>query len=555
MARARLQEFTKATIGACAFLALRVGQLEAEVADALSESHKTTDHDEKIRWLEKWNADKKALAAARQELATCRSGNQPPPKVYVRREIWGLESAGPFDPITLAYAQAVRTLQGRAVTNPTSWAYQAAIHGTYRAQIPGAPWNACQHAGWFFLPWHRMYLYFFERIVRKAVLDAGGPADFALPYWNYDRPSPGNSLPIAFRTATLPDGSANPLYLASPLRATNIMNGWGMPSTVTSPAGALADPDFTSPIAMSSFGGGAVGPAHFDGATGAVENTPHNVIHGTIGGFGNLPNCQSALMSDPNCAALDPIFWLHHGNIDRLWNVWRSMSGHLNPTQANWLNQSFEFRDENGAPVTLTGAEVLDTASQLDYIYDDQLRIRIPRPPLAPKAVELQMSPPPPPELAAATEKPIVLTGAAVSTRLRVPAGSAGALADSVPSGRRLFLNVEDIEADANPGVAYGVYLETPEGDRHVGNIALFGIEEMNRAERPHAGPPGFRHTFDITAVAQELSAKGLWSAADPRVKLEPIQLIPPPDAPADAVAEPISHPPVRIGRVSLFVA
>ena len=30
--------------------------------------------------------------------------------------------------------------------------------------------------------------------IRKAVLDAGGPADFALPYWNYDRPFPGNTL-------------------------------------------------------------------------------------------------------------------------------------------------------------------------------------------------------------------------------------------------------------------------------------------------------------------------------------------------------------------------
>ena len=54
----------------------------------------------------------------------------------------------------------------------------------------------CQHQGWFFLPWHRMYLYFFERIVRAAVVEAGGPADFALPYWNYDKPFPGNTIPI-----------------------------------------------------------------------------------------------------------------------------------------------------------------------------------------------------------------------------------------------------------------------------------------------------------------------------------------------------------------------
>jgi Common central domain of tyrosinase len=113
-----------------------------------------------------------------------------PPSTYVRREVWGLEATTIFDPITLAYAKAIKVMQARPASDPTSWAWQAAVHGTFAAPPPGANWNACQHQGWFFLSWHRMYLYFFERIVRKAVLDAGGPADFALMYWNYDRPFP-----------------------------------------------------------------------------------------------------------------------------------------------------------------------------------------------------------------------------------------------------------------------------------------------------------------------------------------------------------------------------
>ena len=32
-------------------------------------------------------------------------------------------------------------------------------------------------------------------------------------------------------------------------------------------------------------------------------------------------------------AGLDPLFWLHHANIDRLWEVWLSLdSGHVNPS-------------------------------------------------------------------------------------------------------------------------------------------------------------------------------------------------------------------------------
>jgi hypothetical protein len=95
-------------------------------------------------------------------------------------------------------------MQARPRNDPTSWAFQAAIHGAYAAPPPGADWNQCQHQGWFFLPWHRMYLYFFERIVRAAVLAAGGPADFAIPYWNYDKPFPGNTIPIGFPRGRCP---------------------------------------------------------------------------------------------------------------------------------------------------------------------------------------------------------------------------------------------------------------------------------------------------------------------------------------------------------------
>src|SRR5918999_5772593 len=135
------------------------------------------------------------------------------PNPSSRGEIWALESDEPFDPVTLAYANAVKVMQERSADDPTSWAFQGAIHGAYAAPPPGAAWNMCQHQGWFFLPWHRMYLHFFERIVRAAVLEAGGPEDFAIPYWNYDKASPGNTIPLGFRTDELPDGTENPLCL------------------------------------------------------------------------------------------------------------------------------------------------------------------------------------------------------------------------------------------------------------------------------------------------------------------------------------------------------
>jgi len=482
----------------------------------------------------------------------------PMAEMFVRREAWALESADTFDPITLAYAKAVQVMQARPASDPTSWTYQAAIHATFAAPPPGANWNDCQHQSWFFLPWHRMYLYYFERIVRKAVIDAGGPAEFALPYWNYDQPFPGNSLPPAFRTPTLPDGTANPLFVPSPRRSAGLMAGGQVPATATSSTVAMSMTDFSSPPQLLSFGGGRVGPAHFGGALGALESTPHNVMHPTIGGASS-GQCQGGLMTDPRCAALDPIFWLHHANIDRLWNRWLALGGgRANPSEAGWLTQTFVFHDETGAQVTLSGADVVDSAAQLGYVYDD-----VPAPSeRMPEMAAMPSGPSQPPELAAASEEPLELAGTTASVALTVP-GSAQSLAEAASDQeRRVLVNVEDIEADRDPGLAYAVYLDVP-GDphrerRHIGNVSFFGIETMNDPDRPHDGAPGFRHTFDATEVVKALKEQNLWDPASMTVTFEPIRVLPPPGESLAAEAEAEASapvPPVRIGRVSLFVA
>ena len=90
-------------------------------------------------------------------------------------------------------------MSARPITYPTSWRYQAAIHDYIRTRDPLAVngetmpssadqtkyWRQCQHGSWFFLPWHRGYLAYFEQIVRAEIVRQGGPADWALPYWNY----------------------------------------------------------------------------------------------------------------------------------------------------------------------------------------------------------------------------------------------------------------------------------------------------------------------------------------------------------------------------------
>jgi tyrosinase len=203
-----------------------------------------------------------------------------------------------------------------------------------------------------------MYLYFFEQIVRDAIAEAGGdPTGWALPYWNYsDGPQPPvNTLPLAFRVPELPDGTANPLYLPYPVRnegtdprvplEAGINDGGQLPAVYLDYRQAFGYPNFAYPPAPDpGFGGPQTGFSHGGATHGALEQQPHDVIHVLVGGMPGAP-CQSGWMSDPDCAARDPIFWLHHANIDRLWKRWLDLEGHADPVQAAWLDQRFRFYD------------------------------------------------------------------------------------------------------------------------------------------------------------------------------------------------------------------
>src|SRR5258705_4413787 len=67
---------------------------------------------------------------------------------------------------------------------------------------------------------------------------------------------------------------------------------------------------------------------------------------------------------------LDPIFWLHHANVDRLWAQWNA-SGFLNTTDPDWLNFKFpaNFFTPDRKPVDVLVSQVTTTQA-LGYRYD-----------------------------------------------------------------------------------------------------------------------------------------------------------------------------------------
>ncbi|HJZ54671.1 MAG TPA: tyrosinase family protein, partial [Gemmataceae bacterium] len=389
------------------------------------------------------------------------------------------------DPKALAALRAaVRKMRGLEPDHPFSWVFQANIHWrpffpdyVYR-QADESPdpaarlfrdktgftppseeqdvFNQCTHGNWWFLPWHRAYLYYFERALQWA---AGDPA-LTLPYWNYSDPR-HRELPPVFREPTVKGAAGdepNPLYLPDgitfmnrqgkpevfPLRDASLNGGLTqLTESATDVAAALKKPSFTtSPPAPGREGFGsprACGLACGCGS-GALEATPHNKVHNAIGGNavavgGGL---RVGFMGDVATAARDPVFWLHHGNIDRLWESWLAAGGpHANPADADWLDRKFTFYDYDaghpqGEPfqVRPSPRDLLSTEA-LGYRYD---RLERPPEPVAARAVFLPAAQPP--QALAETEAPKRAAGIPRGGRTPCPPGPSRRVSGSGPPRR-----------------------------------------------------------------------------------------------------------------------
>ncbi len=61
-------------------------------------------------------------------------------------------------------------------------------------------------------------------------------------------------------------------------------------------------------------------------------------------------------MAEFSTVGADPIFYLHHANIDRLWESWNRL-GNKNPTDPKYLDRKFAYGDRSGKAVYLPVSE------------------------------------------------------------------------------------------------------------------------------------------------------------------------------------------------------
>jgi hypothetical protein len=470
----------------------------------------------------------------------------------------------------------IQVMMARAPSDPTSYRFQANIHGTDdNATTPAEmqAWNQCQHQGFYFLAWHRMYLYFFDRILRAAAQDPG----LVLPYWDWSDPAQ-RTLPLAFRE---PADSSNPLFIASSPygRPAGFNSGTShLDNMAVDDSTAFADLEFEKDGSLGNGFGGQVTVLQQFGQSiqeGDLENRPHDTVHTELGGSEVIGGVQvTGLMGNIKLAAQDPIFFLHHANIDRLWNKWLAEGhGRANPEDSAWLNSRFTFYDEGGRPVFLTGSQIVNAVGQLNYRYDTE-----PRPPLYIHKVSTH--------LAHFANEPshnvgrrvlatsqhnsqgvVIAESKAEDADARLVMGvtpirvalplseTTRAMMRSLPQdpARHWYLRISDIRTSESPGFYYAIYVDPPEGvplDAHsrgfVGTLSFFSMRPHKMAGGRLMSNASVSTQYNISALIGALITRNL---AETTVVLVPRG---PVDSHGDQLPLP-SAPITTAGKIQLL--
>lgn len=216
-----------------------------------------------------------------------------------------------------SFLNAVATMLANPNANdPNSWQYWTNVHVNY-----------CPHKQPYFLAWHRGYLYYLERQIKLV----SGDSTFTLPYWDWFA---NPNIPSEFTD----NASGNPLYC--PRLNTNVYSALDL-----------------SPFAATT--------VNFQRGTAnsfeeKFETAPHNPVHNIIG-------ISMATMQSPR----DPIFYLHHANVDRLWHAWSLPDGRTMPVPSNpyWAGT---FTYANG--LTINKEQTYSNRSRLGYDYANTTR-------------------------------------------------------------------------------------------------------------------------------------------------------------------------------------
>lgn len=201
------------------------------------------------------------------------------------------------------------------ISDDRGYARWAGIHGL---PLPIGCRNA--HGTPYFLPWHRAYLYFFERALRDAERNALRREPSAMvAWWDWRTPAGRQGrIPRSFDAAEA-DGEPNPLRSAAVGRRA-LDEGRQRGVEVAAETERRPSLETSLPLPTSDEVETLLSERDFGTFTDRLD-TIHGGVHMWVGGH----------MTEIDFAAFDPIFWAHHAMVDRLWRMWQLRHGRPGP--------------------------------------------------------------------------------------------------------------------------------------------------------------------------------------------------------------------------------
>ncbi|KAF1937431.1 tyrosinase [Clathrospora elynae] len=292
--------------------------------------------------------------------STTRDGDGNP---FVRREVRDLKNYYP-DQWNL-YLLALESLHWADQTDPYSFFGLAGIHGRPYQIWEDAPGidakigtaGYCPHSNGLFLGWHRPYVALFEQVVQSYMINIANHApsdrieryltaanEFRLPYWDWAQGTSLGPVPDFFMSPTITVTETddtqtdiyNPLYsykfkpvpdgfdekwvhINETIRWPGSDDFWA-----SSQQGMFADAFKSQSNNLISQLGVVFRSSSFGKFASNVED-PHGWMHGIVGGGWDPQQSPYRGHFWPlEYSAYDPLFMLHHANVDRLLAIYQA---------------------------------------------------------------------------------------------------------------------------------------------------------------------------------------------------------------------------------------
>lgn len=269
--------------------------------------------------------------------------------------------------------------------DPTQWDSYAFIHANHCTQanesIPQVHWS------WFFLPWHRGYIFFLERILSNILTTKLGidGSKFAYPYWDWInhkempntkfRKNKGLSSPLfgydltqqdmvsidnlGFDNLALYDGNRFPT-ISKPEMDPNNETTYESKEHIKECIAYMSSQyvDLMLSVPFEQFGGKST--ISRQTGQGLLESGAHNYGHDWVGTrYGKNRN-----MGTLRSAAQDPIFFMHHANIDRIFSLYKQPLPDLN---GPWGKQTYTYTDVDGSSVVVSVKDIMTKMNNVSY--------------------------------------------------------------------------------------------------------------------------------------------------------------------------------------------